>query len=32
MSPNALCEALREKHYTDTAQNMVKLMEISETV
>ena len=32
MSLSALHEALEEKHYTDAAQNMVKLMEIGETV
>ena len=32
MNLNALCEALEENHHSNTAQNMVKLMEISETV
>lgn len=32
MSLSALHEALEEKHYSDTAQNIVKLMKIGETV
>ena len=32
MNLSALHEALEEKHYSNTAQNMVKLMEIGETV